>query len=249
MTRALTYTLRDQVARVTLHRPDDGNRLTPQMAAELREACEEAEDSDAVAVILDGAGVFFCAGLAQDVTPEDVLGRLDPVGAVARVTKPVIAVLGGPASGPGAELALAADFRIVSPATTFTFPEVSQGRIPTFGATQRLPRLIGRTRAIEILLLGRDVSGAEAVEIGLATRMVPVPEMDAAVEALVQTLSRHGRLALALAKEAVLRAGDLALADGMRLEEDLYVLLQTTEDRREGVRSFLDKRPPRYRGR
>jgi enoyl-CoA hydratase/carnithine racemase len=249
VTRALTYTLRDQVARVTLHRPDDGNRLTPQMAAELREACEEAEDSDAVAVILDGAGAFFCAGLAQDVTPEDVLGGLDPVGAVARVTKPVIAVLGGPASGPGAELALAADFRIVSPATTFTFPEVAHGRIPTFGATQRLPRLIGRTRAIEILLLGRDVSGAEAVEIGLATRMVPVPEMAAAVEALVQTLSRHGRLALALAKEAVLRAGDLALADGMRLEEDLYVLLQTTEDRREGVRSFLDKRPPRYRGR
>lgn len=249
MTRTLTYTLRDQVARLTLHRPDDGNRLTPQMAAELREACEEAEDSDAVAVVLGGAGPFFCAGLAQDTTPEDLHGRLDPVDAVARVTKPVIAVLAGLASGPGAELALAADFRVVSPAATFTFPEVANGRIPTFGATQRLPRLVGRSRAVEILLLGRDVCGAEAVEIGLATRMVPAPEIDAAVDVLVQTLSRHGRLALALAKEAVLRAGDLPLADGMRLEEDLYVLLQTTEDRREGVRSFLDKRPPRYRGR
>ena len=234
---------------MTLHRPDDGNRLTPQMAAELCEACEEAEDSDAVAVVLGGAGAVFCAGLAQDATPEDLHGRLDPVAAVARVTKPVVAVLAGPASGPGAEMALAADFRVVSPAATFTFPEVANGRIPTFGATQRLPRLIGRTRAIEILLLGRDVSGAEAVEIGLATCVVPAPELDAAVDALVRTLSRHGRLALALAKEAVLRAADLPLADGMRLEEDLYVLLQTTEDRREGIRSFLDKRPPRYRGR
>jgi len=249
VTRGLIYELRDRVAGLTLDRPGDGNRLTMEMAAALIEACQAAEDSDAVAVVVRGRGCWFCAGLAEGVGPEDLQGRRSPVEALAGVTKPVVAVLEGPAIGPGAELALAADVRIAAETATLQFPDVSEGRIPCFGATQRLPRLIGRARALEILLFGTEVSPAEAAELGLVTRVAAPAKLEATVDEVIGTLCARAPLALALAKEAVVRACDLPLADGMRLEEDLYALLQTTEDRAEGVRSFLEKRTPRFRGR
>jgi enoyl-CoA hydratase/carnithine racemase len=248
MGHAITHTRRDRVAYIALIGSGDGNRFTRDMAVELIEACEDAEDADTTAVVIRGSRGSFCEGMAPGLSPEDLLGRDNPVEAVARLTRPVIAVVEGHAGGLGAELALAADFRCLATTASFSFPDVTAGRLPTFGATQRLPRLIGRARALEILLLGREVSAAEAVEIGLATRVTPTEDLPAAVAALADTLARHGPLALALTKEAVLRAGDLSLAEGMRLEEDLYALLQTTEDRREGVRSFLEKRVPRFRG-
>jgi len=245
---AVTHTRCDRVAYIALVGSRDGNRFTRDMAAQFIEACEDAGDADTAAVVIRGSHGSFCEGLAPELSPEDLLGRGNPVEALARLTQPVIAMVEGRARGLGAELALAADFRCLATTASFSFPDVAAGRLPTFGATQRLPRLIGRARAMEILLLGREVAAAEALEIGLAARVTPAEDLPAAVEGLAQTLARHGPLALALAKEAVVRAGDLSLAEGMRLEEDLYALLQTTEDRREGVRSFLEKRAPRFRG-
>jgi enoyl-CoA hydratase len=240
--------IRDRVAYLTLDRSDDGNRLTAGMAAALVEACETIEDSGATAVTVRGAGGWFCAGLASGVDPAALGGHRDPVAAVARLTRPVIAVLDGAAIGPGAELALACDLRLAADGATLSFPEVRAGRLPCFGATQRLPRLIGRAKALEVLLLGATIAAPDARRLGLVTRAVPAAELDAAVGDVLAALTSRAPLALAAAKEAIVRAADLSLADGMRLEEDLYVLLQTTVDRAEGVRSFVERRPPRFRG-
>jgi enoyl-CoA hydratase/carnithine racemase len=244
----VTYELRGRVAWVTLDRPGDRNRLTHAAAAGLIDACEEAEDGQAVVVVLRGRGDWFCGGLADGVAREELGGRRNPVDAVARITKPVVVVLTGPAAGAGAELALAGDLRLAADGATLTFPDVGDGRVPCFGATQRLPRLIGRTRALEVLLLAAPISAPAAAAMGLVSRVAPAADIDQLVDEVVGGLCAQGPLALAMAKEAVLRAGDLPLADGMRLEEDLYVLLQTTTDRAEGVRSFLEKRRPRFRG-
>jgi enoyl-CoA hydratase/carnithine racemase len=219
------------------------------MAGALLEACEEAEDSDAVAVVARGSGGWFCGGLADGVAPQDLWGRRNPVEALARITKPVIAVLDGSAVGPGAELALAADLRFAAETAALVFPDVAEGRLPCFGATQRLPRLIGRARALEVLLLGTPIGAVEAQRLGLVTRVAPAVDLERAVDDVTRVLRAQGPLALALAKEAVRRAEDLPLADGMRLEEDLYALLLTTADRAEGVRSFVEKRRPRFGGR
>ena len=166
MSRGVAYELDGRVAYVWLDRPQDANRLTHTMAAALMEACEEAEDSGATAVVLRGRGRSFCEGLAEGVVPEELQGRRNPVEAVARITKPVVAVLQGPATGLGAELALAADLRVAAETATITFPDLGDGRLPCFGATQRLPRLIGRARALEVLLLGTPIPATEAAEMG-----------------------------------------------------------------------------------
>ena len=128
--RGVAYDLRDGVGRVTLDRGRDQNRITYEMAAALTEVCEEAEDGDAVVVVVRGSGNCFCAGLADGVVPEALRGRGNPVEALARITKPVVAVLDGPATGAGAELALAADLRIAADGATLAFPDVSEGRLP-----------------------------------------------------------------------------------------------------------------------
>jgi enoyl-CoA hydratase/carnithine racemase len=245
----IRYEVSERVVTITLDRRDDANRLTHEMAAALVEACEEAEDSDAAAVVLRGAGPWFCAGLAGGVTAGELRGKRNPVEAVAGIGKPVVVVLCGPAVGAGAELALAGDLRVATEPVTFSFQETAASTLPVFGATQRLPRLVGRARGLEILLLGRPVTAPEALAIGLVSRVVPADGLETAVADLVGTLLEQGPLALRLAKEAVRRAADLSLADGLHLEEDLYVLLQTTADRAEGVRSFMEKRRPRFRGR
>ncbi len=248
-TRGIEYEVRDGAAYVILDRPAAGNRFTHEMAAAFVEACETAEDGDAGVVVVRGRGSTFCRGLAPGVDARELRKRRNPVEALAAVTKPVLAVVAGPAAGAGAELTLAADLRLATPRAVFRFSDVSAGRIPCFGATQRLPRIIGRTRALEILLLRAAVGAREAERLGLVSSVVAPSRLDHAVSRLVETLRGQGPLAVTLAKEAVGRAGDLPLGDGLRLEEDLYVLLQTTTDRREGVRSFLEKRRPRFRGR
>ncbi len=247
--RGLVVAQRAGIAHLVLDRPTDRNRITPEMAAALVEACEEFEDGDATAVEIRGRGRWFCGGLADGVEPTDLHGRRDPVAALARLTKPVVAVLSGPAAGGGAELALAADIRVATSRVTIDFAEGRVPWLPGFGATQRLPRIVGRTRALEILLMGEPISATVAAEWGLVSRVVPARELETAVVELRASLRRRGPLALALAKEAVLRAGELPLAEGIRMEEDLYVLLQTTQDRAEGIRSFLEKRRPRFTGR
>jgi enoyl-CoA hydratase len=154
----------------------------------------------------------------------------------------------GDAIAEGCELALACDLRLAAAAARFALPQLTEGRLPSHGGTQRLPRLIGRTRALELLLSGRRVGAREAEAIGLVNRVLPTRSFAAALRRAVTALAAKGPLALRLAKEAVSRAPDLTFEQGVRLEQDLYVLLQTTADRAEGVRAFLARRTPRFRG-
>jgi len=127
-------------------------------------------------------------------------------------------------------------------------PQVTTGHLPSHGGTQRLPRIVGRMRALDLLLTGRSIDAKEAELMGLASRLVPHRDFARAVDAVVDELRTKAPVALRYAKEAVLAGSDLTLDQGIRLEEDLYVLLQTTRDRREGVEAFLQKRKPVFQG-
>lgn len=248
-TEAVSCEVSGGVGWITLCRPVRGNRLDGELAAALVDACAEMEDAEGVHVVmLRARGKAFCAGPALGPSRAGGLGP-DPVAAVAAITKPVVAVVGGEAVGAGCELALACDLRLASTGASFALPQIARGGFPCFGATQRLPRLVGRTRALEMLLLGTRVSAREALRMGLVSRVVEQGRLAAVAAELASELAARAPLALRLAKEAVWASGDLTLEQGLRLEEDLYVLLQTTADRIEGVRAFLEKRPPRFGGR
>ena len=224
-------------------------RLDDEVCSALVEACERVDADDAVRVaVLVPAGADFSLGLPAE-RPWLPASWPDPVTAVAAIGKPVIAGLVGRAHGWGASLALACDLRVAASDAVLCFPEAAQGRLPGGGATQRLTRIVGPTRALELLLLGEPADARRLLEWGIVGRLVPSRRLRATLAALASSLAARGPLALAFAKEAVTRALDLPLADGLRLEHDLYVLLQTTDDRREGVAAFLEHRPPRFRGR
>jgi enoyl-CoA hydratase/carnithine racemase len=217
------------------------------MAIAFAEACERAEEDDCRVVLLAARGRSFCRGIEGQPSEWPHLVGTDFVGSLARVTRPVVAAIQGRAEAEGFELALAADLRIAAPDTRFRLPQVVQGRLPRFGATQRLPRTIGCARALQALLLGEPISGRKALAWGLVAAVSSRPEALAARYA--RALAERGPVALRFAKEAVRRALDLPLDDGARFEHDLYSLLETTRDRAEGVRSFLERRKPRFEGR
>lgn len=243
---AVEIAVADGVGRLTLARPATRNRLDAALQGTLVEGCEALEDDERVrVVVLAARGAAFSAGLPAGVAwPEPPWP--DGVGAVARLTKPVIAAVGGEAVGWGFALALACDLRIASTAAAFALPG---GVLPGGGVTQRLPRLIGTARAMELVLLGTRLAAVAAAAWGLVTTVVEPARLGPTVGETARMLAARGPLALRLGKEAVLRALDLPLEDGIRMEEDLYVLLQTTADREEGVRAFLERRKPRFSGR
>ena len=211
--------------------------------------CEVAEDlrtdPDSSVVLLRSLGRDFCLGFDGSKWG----AMLDCVAAVAALPQAVVVEIQGRAWAEGCELALAGDLRIADADASFRLPQIGEGRMPSHGGTQRLPRLVGVTRALEILWSGRRVGAAEAVRIGLAARSARKNRLGAEVNKIVAELRNKGPIAVRLAKEAVLAALDLSLDEGIRLEQDLYVLLQTTRDRAEGVRAFLEKRRPRFVGR
>jgi enoyl-CoA hydratase/carnithine racemase len=235
------------VAWLRLERSEAGNRITYDVAQSICDATEQIELDDEIrVVVLSANGPSFCLGVESG---GDWQQRTDWIAALARLTQPVIAAVQGDALAEGLELLLACDLRIAASEARFALPQLNQGRLPSHGATQRLPRIVGRTRAIDLLLTGRVISAPEAETMGLVSRVVTRPRLDLTVRQLAADLSTKGPLALRYAKEAVLKGGDMTLAQGIRLEEDLYVLLQTTADRREGVRAFQRKRRPTFRGR
>jgi enoyl-CoA hydratase len=227
----------------TMRWPRRGGKLTAAMAVALMEAVEESEDDDAVRLfVLGSAGLEFCTGFEPNIDP-----RL--VETLAALTKPTIAAINGAAFDEGLELAMAMDIRIASPAARFALTQVGRGIIPSFGGTQRLPRLVGPTAAMKMIFTGEKVSARRALRMGLITRLAPRPQALAViVNEIIETMLARGPIALRLAKEAVLKGADMTLAQGIRLEEDLYALLQTTVDRAEGVRAFLEKRKPLFKG-
>ena len=239
----VAVTERDGWVEAKLDRPARGNRVSSAMGDELMALFERVEDDDSVrALAITGAGTSFCEGFEPDVDP-------NLVESFAVVTKPTVAILNGDARDEGLELAMAADIRIALRGAHFALTQPERGSMPRFGATQRLPRLCGIGNALRMLLAGAEIDGAEAMRIGLATYLAANPrELDRCAREAAEAILTRAPLAARLVKEAVRKGYDMTLDQGIRLEEDLYALLQTTADRAEGVRAFLEKRKPLFRG-
>jgi 2-oxoglutaroyl-CoA hydrolase len=241
------------VATITLDVPDKLNRVSMLARGQLRKVFEELDADDTVRfVVLAGAGGSFTAGgdIAGFLQKSswDVSRLADDVAAPERCSKPVLARLQGYVLGVGFELALACDFRLAADDVQLGFPEVTIGMIPGSGGTQRLARLVGLGRAKDMVMRGRRVGADEALALGLVTEVVPADELDAAVARLLEELSRHSPLALAMAKRVLNHAYSGPLPLGLELEGLAYGLLQQSHDFREGVQAFGAKRKPEFRG-
>jgi len=255
---AIRYELADGIATITLNRPAVHNAMNERMREELT-ACfgELARAEDARVIIVTGTGErAFSAGadIREFVAPQvpvrfrDSRRRVDFRAAMDRCPQPIIAAIRGFALGGGLELALACDIRIAGEDSQLGLTEVNLAIIPGGGGTQRLPRLVGRGKALEMILTGARVDAREAFRIGLVERVVPATEVLSSAQALARTLAEKAPVALRYAKEAVVKGLGVPLEDGLRLENDLATLLRTTDDRVEGAKAFLEKRKPRFTG-
>lgn len=223
----------------------DGPCLTDDLHAALASAAAEVDlDEDVRVVVLRSRGGAFCRSPRAGAT-----GVADGVAALAALRVPVVALLHADALDAGLELALACDLRLAAPAVRLGITAVAAGRWPRHGATQRLPRIVGRSRALAMLLLGERVSARQAEVWGLVNRVVAARSLWPAGRRLAAELAARAPVAQRYAKEALHAALDLPLLEGLRLEGDLYVLLQTTADRDAGIASFGTRRRPRYEGR
>ena len=257
--QAIIFEKKDGIARVTFNRPEVMNARNRQMRAEIIQAMTEIRnDSEIRVAILTGAGDrSFSAGrdlkeAAQEKRPiiesrQQKLERGDTE-TIANLNKPIIAAINGYALGGGLEMALACDIRVAVDEAKLGLPEVTRGMIPGSGGTQRLSRLIGLGKALELILTGAVLEAHEALRLGLVNKVVPRSELMSAAEEYARKIASNGPLAVVLAKEAVRKGYELPLEDGLRLEADLSALLQTSEDIKEGARAFVEKRPPQFRG-
>jgi enoyl-CoA hydratase/carnithine racemase len=207
------------------------------------ELFEHVEDDDATRMLaITGAGSSFCVGFDPAVDP-----RL--VESLAVLSKPTVAIINGDAFDEGLELAMAADIRVAIASAKFAITQLKRGTMPHFGATQRLPRLIGAGNAIRMMLTGTTLKADDAMRLGLVTYLArSKSELAATSGRVAEAILSRAPLAARLVKDAVIKGYDMTLDQGIRLEEDLYALLQTTSDRAEGVRAFLEKRKPLFRG-
>lgn len=250
--KTVIYRKIKQIGGITLNRPDVNNVIDARLAEELTDICSEvSQDEDVRVVTITGAGGVFCAGTDWSSSPPSETAQaklLSVAGVVAKLDCPVIAAINGDALGQGLELALACDLRIATKTARLGLPQIVSGLIPWDGATQRLPRLIGRARAMEMILLGESISAREAYRVGLVNKVVALEELSLVVTDMAQGMASSAPLALKYAKEAIDEGLELTLEQGLRLEADLYLLLQTTGDRTEGITAFQQKRQPRFKG-
>ncbi len=257
--RTLLLDNRDGIVTLTINRPEKLNALNSETKKELWGAIESLGNDHAVSVvIITGAGdKAFVAGTdIEELTGlERETGRAFSAGGqelfdrIEHLSKPVIAAVNGYALGGGNELALACHLRIASDRARFGQPEVNLGIIPGYGGTQRLTRLVGHGKALELILTGELIDAAEALRIGLVNRVVPHAELHAAVTAVAKTIAAKGPDAVRLSLEAVNATQEPGLANGLRKEAELFGSCCATEDFREGTRAFLEKRKPVFQGR
>ena len=256
--QAIRYDVAEGVATVTLNRPDVHNAMNETMRRELTRCFGEiALDDDVRVVVVTGAGErAFSAGadIREFVEPlvptrfREARRRVDFRQAMERCGQPILAAIRGYAFGGGLELALACDIRVAGEDAQLGLTEINLAIIPGGGGTQRLPRLVGRGKALEMILTGARLSAVEALRIGLVERVVPAERVLTETMDLARAMAAKAPVALRYAKEAVVKGLELPLADGLRLEGDLSTLLRTTDDRLEGARAFLEKRQPRWTG-
>lgn len=249
----------DEIAVVTIDRQDKMNALNADVVAELGDAFRSVRDDDDVrGVILTGAGEkAFVAGadIGELATMDSLSGVAvsragqDVFLEIERFPKPVLAAVGGYALGGGCELALACHMRLASDNARFGLPEVGLGIIPGYGGTIRLARLIGLGRAIQLTLTGEMVKADRAEAIGLVSGVVPRAELDEAARTLMRSVTKNGPVAVRMALESVYRAMDTSMKDALDYESNLFGLLASTSDMKEGMTAFLDKRKPDFQGR
>ena len=253
----IVYETRGPVALIVLNRPKALNALNSALVAELGEALGRAQADDAIgAIVITGNEKAFAAGADikemqektfQDVYLEDFI--TDGWEAVTTVRKPVIAAVAGYALGGGCEMAMMCDFILAADNARFGQPEINLGILPGAGGTQRLTRSVGKSKAMEMSLTGRTMDAAEAERAGLVSRIVPVDELvDEAVKT-AETIARQSRPAVYMAKEAIDRAYETPLREGVLFERRMFHAAFATEDRAEGMAAFIEKRQPRFRNR
>lgn len=253
------YEKKGPIAYVTINRPKVLNSLNKQTIIELKEAFEDARDDSTLGgVIFTGAGdKAFAAGadISELATKTAVEAEEDTrfgqsvTNLIENLGKPVAAAINGFALGGGCELAMACTFRIASESAKFGQPEVKLGVMPGYGGTQRLPRLVGKGRAMQIVLSGEIIGAPEAYRIGLVNEVVPGENLIPRTEEILIRIMANSPLGVKFSLEAINRGAETSLAEGLALEASLFALCVGTEDKKEGTSAFLAKRAPQFRGR
>jgi enoyl-CoA hydratase len=245
-----------RVALVRLNRPKQLNALNGPTMDALCEALEKLDRDEAVRVlVVTGSERAFAAGAdigeMAGASPIDMLvtNRIAQWDRVRRISKPVIAAVAGWCLGGGCELAMALDLIVASESARFGQPEIKIGVIPGAGGTQRLPRAIGKSKAMEMILTGEPITAAEAERIGLVSRVVPDELLVEDALSLAAEIAKRAPLALRMAKESVNAAYEMSLTDGLAHERRLFYLLFASDDQKEGMNAFMEKREPEFTGR
>ena len=241
------------VGLVTMNRPKALNALSAQLIAEIEAALSELDRDDGIgAMVLTGSERAFAAGadiremVEHDFTSATALDFIAPWQKIAEHRKPVIAAVAGFALGGGCELAMMCDLILAADTAKFAQPEINLGTIPGAGGTQRLTRAVGKSKAMDLVLTGRMMDAAEAERCGLVARVVPAADLLAEALKLGETIAAKSRAVVAMAKDAVNAAYETTLAEGIKAERRLFYSTFATDDRREGMTAFVEKRPASF---
>ena len=252
---AVELTQQEEFAVLTLNRPDVLNALNAQTIGEISDAIDAVERMDVRALIITGAGEkAFCAGAdVKEMVGIDLISKKrkaergqSTFAKLDQLRVPSVALINGYAFGGGFELALASTFRLATPRAAVALPEIKLGLMPGYGGTQRLPRIVGEARALEMIMTGRTVRAEEAQAIGLVHRLVSEDNRLAEAFAFAREFSKFSLVALGYAREAVQRALSTTLQDGLKIEAEISTLAFQSKDAQEGITAFIEKRTPNF---